>query len=99
MISLSNRFSWVKHLPLSSYHKAAKLLNEFGILEKAQQSGAVDLARSIETILKTPFQSTVPTRSQGEWILPISPQRTPNISGVAGRKCHIHGTICTCALA
>jgi hypothetical protein len=96
MISLFNYFSWVKHLPLSAYDKAAKLLNEFGILEKAQQSGAVDLARSIETTLNVPFQSTVQTHSHGEWILPIFPQQTTDSAGGVERKCYIYCTaVCT----
>jgi hypothetical protein len=88
MISSPNGFSWIKHLPLGAYDKAAKLLNNFGILEKAQKSGAVDLSRSIETILKAPFQSTVPTRSQGEWILPVSLQQlTDSAGGTARKRC------------
>ncbi|KAF2020325.1 hypothetical protein BU24DRAFT_387615 [Aaosphaeria arxii CBS 175.79] len=79
---------WVKHLPLSAYDKAAKLLKKFGILEKAQESGAVELARGIETILKRPFQSTIPVQSQGEWILPISPQQTTTIVGGAAPREH-----------
>lgn len=89
MISSFNGFSWIKHLPLSAYDKAAKLLNEFCILEKAQQSGAVDLAKSIETILKAPFQSTVPTQSLGEWILPIPSQQTTGSAGGAARKHYV----------
>jgi hypothetical protein len=49
---LTDGSSWIKHLPQYAYGKAAELLTDFGIFEKAQQSGAVDLARSIETILK-----------------------------------------------
>ncbi|KAE9965479.1 hypothetical protein EG327_000466 [Venturia inaequalis] len=82
---------WIKHLPLSAYDKAAKLLNEFCILEKAQQSGAVDLAKSIETILKAPFQSTVPTQSLGEWILPIPSQQTTGSAGGAAPLDNISG--------
>lgn len=78
MVSLSNGPSWIKHLPQSAYDRAAKLLLDFGIFEKAQKSGAVDLARSIEAILKAPFQCAVPARSHGQWILPIPPQQTTN---------------------
>lgn len=64
--------SWIKHLPQDSYDKAAKLLRKLGIFEKAQRSGAVDLANRIENLLRAPFQSAVPTQPHvGQWILPV----------------------------
>ena len=88
IVSLSNGSSWIKYLPQNAYDRAAKLLLDFGIFEKAQRSGAVDLGKSIEAILKAPFQCAVPAQSYGQWILPISPkQRTNDIRDVE-RKCY-----------
>ena len=95
IVSLSNIYSWIKHLPQNAYDKAAKLLLKFGIFEKAQQSGAVDLGKSIEAILKAPFQHAVPALSYGQWILPISPQQRTNDARDVECKCYSN---CCCVL-
>ena len=51
---------------------ASKKLRNLGILEKAQQCGAMDLANHIEHTLKAPFQVAVQTQqSVGQWIVPM----------------------------
>ena len=78
VLLLSNGFSWIKHLPQNAYDQTAERLINFGIFEKAQQTGALDLARSIEAILKAPFKCTVPARIHGEWILSVPPLPVTN---------------------
>lgn len=95
IVSLSNDSSWIKHLPQNAYDKAAKLLLDFGIFEKAQRSGAVDLGKSIEAILKAPFQYAVPAQSYGQWILPILPQQKTNDVRNVERKCYAN---CCCVV-
>ena len=71
VLSFSNDFSWIKHHPQNAYDQAAERLITFGVFEKTQQTGALDLARSIEAILKASFKCTVPARIHGEWILSV----------------------------
>ncbi|KAF2211867.1 hypothetical protein CERZMDRAFT_97794 [Cercospora zeae-maydis SCOH1-5] len=50
---------WKKDLPLRIYKRAAAHLRDNGILSKAEQSGAVELARNTEMLLKSAFQSMI----------------------------------------
>jgi hypothetical protein len=54
----------VKHLSSKNIDEAAKFLKGLGIVQKAKDSGAVDLADTVEAILKAPFRETVPVSSQ-----------------------------------
>lgn len=90
IVSSSNGPNWIKHLPQEAYDKAAKLLLDFGIFEKAEQSGAVELGGKVEAILKAPFECAVRAQSHGQWTLPISSQQTTNNAGDVECKCYAH---------
>jgi hypothetical protein len=83
---LSNGSSWTKQFSVDIFKKATKRLSDFGILEKAKQLGAVDLANSIESILKAPFHQA---QVHGQWILSVpSQQATEDTRGVdTNRQC------------
>jgi hypothetical protein len=57
-------------------NRAAKLLLGFGISSKAELSGAVELAKKIEGILRAPLESVVLTPSQ--WIVHLPTRQTAN---------------------
>ena len=88
---VSNDSRWTKYLPKGSYNQAAGLLTSFGILEKVKDSGAEGLASSIETLIKTPFQSVVLIQSSA-----LTPDWTNGVAYIA-RECCIH-YLCRCSI-
>ena len=80
----SNAPSWTKYLPLNAFDTAAKLLLDFGILEKAHKSGAVEFGMRVEEILRAPFQRAFTALSYGQRSLPVPP---PHINGAQRLAC------------
>jgi hypothetical protein len=64
---LTDSTSWAQYL--RDYDRAANILKNCGIFDKAQRSGAIGLSSQIERALMAPFASTVPEQANGRWTL------------------------------
>ncbi|KAI1576225.1 hypothetical protein PtrEW13061_010701 [Pyrenophora tritici-repentis] len=60
--------NWTKVLTGNEIKAAGKLLVDLGIHEEAQRLDAVELAGTIATILRKPFESIVPFQAHGQMI-------------------------------
>ncbi|KAF1354410.1 hypothetical protein EJ07DRAFT_158562 [Lizonia empirigonia] len=70
--------NWTTVLNKDEIEAAGKLLVDLGIHEEAKRLDAVELAGTIATILRKPFESIVPLQAHGQMVLSTSLQKATN---------------------
>ncbi|KAF1999270.1 hypothetical protein P154DRAFT_621125 [Amniculicola lignicola CBS 123094] len=82
---------WLKHITQEYHERATAFLRKHGIIEKAKEQGAQDLAIKIETSLRAPFKEPVSLMVQAhQRTVPVTAiallQRANALPSLAGRS-------------